>query len=150
MKAEAREDNRGTSMITVIISFALLMIFVTAFFKVQKVSQNMMIEAYMVPDSCACTMILDEITAAAAARKIPIRAKVTTSSARVMPALSFFSFFTCFRPFLCRLFLCAIIIDHAGKPVLLCPVKCGINIKAAFLSRKDKLPVSRGCTVLHL
>ena len=40
MKAEAREDNRGTSMITVIISFALLMIFVTAFFKVQKVSQG--------------------------------------------------------------------------------------------------------------
>ena len=45
MKAEAREDNRGTSMITVIISFALLMIFVTAFFKVQKVSQNMMMDA---------------------------------------------------------------------------------------------------------
>ena len=45
MKAEAREDNRGTSMITVIISFALLMIFVTAFLKVQKVSQNMMMDA---------------------------------------------------------------------------------------------------------
>lgn len=45
MKAEARRDNRGTSMITVIISFALLMIFVTAFFKVQKVSQNMMMDA---------------------------------------------------------------------------------------------------------
>lgn len=45
MRAEAREDNRGTSMITVIISFALLMIFVTAFFKVQKVSQNMMMDA---------------------------------------------------------------------------------------------------------
>ena len=45
MKAEAREDNRGTSMITVIISFALLMIFVTAFFRVQKVSQNMMMDA---------------------------------------------------------------------------------------------------------
>ena len=45
MKAEAREDNRGTSMITVIISFALLMIFVTAFFKVQKVSQNIIIHA---------------------------------------------------------------------------------------------------------
>lgn len=45
MKAEARRDDRGTSMITVIISFALLMIFVTAFFKVQKVSQNMMMDA---------------------------------------------------------------------------------------------------------
>lgn len=45
MRAEARADNRGTSMITVIISFALLLIFVTAFFKVQKVSQNMMMDA---------------------------------------------------------------------------------------------------------
>ncbi len=32
-------------MVTVVISFALLMIFVTAFYKVQKVSQNMMMDS---------------------------------------------------------------------------------------------------------
>lgn len=32
-------------MITVVVSFALLMIFVTSFFKVQKVSENMMMSA---------------------------------------------------------------------------------------------------------
>ena len=39
------KDNKGTSMVSVIISFALLLIFVTAFYKVQKVSQNMMMSA---------------------------------------------------------------------------------------------------------
>ncbi len=39
------KDNRGTSMVSVIVSFALLLIFVTAFYQVQKVSQNMMMSA---------------------------------------------------------------------------------------------------------
>lgn len=39
------KDNNGTTMVSVIISFALLMIFVTTFFGVQKVSQNMMMNA---------------------------------------------------------------------------------------------------------
>lgn len=40
-----KKDDRGTSMVTVVISFALLMIFVTGFFKVQRVSENMMMSA---------------------------------------------------------------------------------------------------------
>lgn len=40
-----KADNRGTSMVTVVVSFALLLIFVTAFYKVQKVSQSMMMGA---------------------------------------------------------------------------------------------------------
>lgn len=32
-------------MVTVVVSFALLMIFVTGFYKVQKVSQNMMMDS---------------------------------------------------------------------------------------------------------
>lgn len=43
-KNKKKRDNRGTSMVTVVVSFALLMIFVTGFYKVQKVSQNMMME----------------------------------------------------------------------------------------------------------
>ncbi len=39
------KDNKGTSMVSVVISFALLLIFVTAFYKVQKVSQSMMMSA---------------------------------------------------------------------------------------------------------
>ncbi len=39
------KDNRGTSMVSVLVSFALLLIFVTAFYKVQKVSQSMMMTA---------------------------------------------------------------------------------------------------------
>lgn len=45
IKNKKERDNRGTTMITVVISFALLMIFVTGFYKVQKVSQNMMMDA---------------------------------------------------------------------------------------------------------
>lgn len=45
MKKKASADNRGVSMITVVISFALLMIFVTAFYKVQRTSQNMLMDA---------------------------------------------------------------------------------------------------------
>ena len=44
-KGRKETDNRGTTMVTIVISFALLMIFVTAFYKVQKVSQNMMMSA---------------------------------------------------------------------------------------------------------
>lgn len=44
-KNKKKKDNRGTTMITVVISFALLMIFVTGFYKVQRVSQNMMMDA---------------------------------------------------------------------------------------------------------
>ncbi|MGN1179936.1 MAG: hypothetical protein ACI4SD_01890 [Suilimivivens sp.] len=40
-----KKDNRGTTMVTVVVSFALLMIFVTGYFKVQKVSQNMMMDS---------------------------------------------------------------------------------------------------------
>lgn len=40
-----KKDDRGTTMVTVVISFALLMIFVTGFYKVQKVSQNMMMDS---------------------------------------------------------------------------------------------------------
>ena len=44
-KNKKKRDNRGTSMVTVVVSFALLMIFVTGFYKVQKVSQNMMMDS---------------------------------------------------------------------------------------------------------
>lgn len=44
-KDRKKKNNRGTSMITVVVSFALLMIFVTSFFKVQRVSENMMMSA---------------------------------------------------------------------------------------------------------
>lgn len=44
-KNNRKRDNKGTSMITVVVSFALLMIFVTGFYKVQKVSQNMMMDS---------------------------------------------------------------------------------------------------------
>lgn len=44
-KDKKKRDDRGTTMITVVISFALLMIFVTGFYKVQRVSQNMMMDA---------------------------------------------------------------------------------------------------------
>lgn len=40
-----RKDNRGSTMVSVVVSFALLMILVTIFYKVQKVSQNMMMSA---------------------------------------------------------------------------------------------------------
>lgn len=40
-----KKDNKGSTMVSVVVSFALLMILVTAFYKVQKVSQNMMMSA---------------------------------------------------------------------------------------------------------
>ena len=36
------KDKKGTTMVTVVISFALLMILVTTFYGVQKISQNML------------------------------------------------------------------------------------------------------------
>lgn len=36
------KDNKGTTMVTVVISFALLMVLVTTFYGVQKISQNML------------------------------------------------------------------------------------------------------------
>lgn len=38
-------NHRGTTMITVVVSFALLLVFVTAFYKVQNTSRNMMMNA---------------------------------------------------------------------------------------------------------
>jgi hypothetical protein len=40
-----KHENNGTTMVTVVVSFALLLIFVTAFYKVQKLSENMMMDA---------------------------------------------------------------------------------------------------------
>lgn len=40
-----KKDNRGSTMVSVVVSFALLLILVTAFYKVQKVSQGMMMTA---------------------------------------------------------------------------------------------------------
>lgn len=39
------KDNRGTSMVTVIISFALLLLCVVSYFRVQKVVENMMMSS---------------------------------------------------------------------------------------------------------
>jgi len=39
------KNNKGTSMVTVLVSFTLLLIFVTAFYKVQRVSGEMMMSA---------------------------------------------------------------------------------------------------------
>lgn len=44
-KIKGKRDDRGSTMVTVIVSFALLLIFVTAFYKVQKTSQSMMMAA---------------------------------------------------------------------------------------------------------
>lgn len=40
-----KKDNRGSTMVSVVVSFALLMILVTAFYRVQKVSESMMMSA---------------------------------------------------------------------------------------------------------
>lgn len=44
-KKNSQKDNRGTSMATVVVSFALLLLFVTAYLKVQKVAGNMMMSS---------------------------------------------------------------------------------------------------------
>lgn len=40
-----KKDNRGSTMVSVVVSFALLMILIAAFYRVQKVSENMMMSA---------------------------------------------------------------------------------------------------------
>lgn len=40
-----KKNDKGATMVTVIVSFALLLIFVTAFYGVQKTSRNMMMSA---------------------------------------------------------------------------------------------------------
>lgn len=40
-----KRDDRGTSMATVVVSFALLLLFVTSYFQVQKVVGNMMMSS---------------------------------------------------------------------------------------------------------
>lgn len=44
-KKQHKPDSRGTSMVTVVISFALLLVFVTSFYRIQRVSQDMMMSA---------------------------------------------------------------------------------------------------------
>lgn len=44
-KVHKRIDNRGTSMVTVVISFALLMLFVTSYFKIQQMAEGMMMSS---------------------------------------------------------------------------------------------------------
>ena len=45
IKGKFIRDNRGTSMATVVVSFALLLLFVTSYFQVQKVVENMMMSS---------------------------------------------------------------------------------------------------------
>lgn len=40
-----KKDNRGSTMVSVIVSFALLMILIAAYYRVQKVSESMMMSA---------------------------------------------------------------------------------------------------------
>lgn len=44
-KENKKEKNRGTTMITVVVSFALLLLFVTSYFRVQKLSTEMMMDS---------------------------------------------------------------------------------------------------------
>ena len=44
-KESKKEKNRGTTMITVVVSFALLLLFVTSYFRVQKLSTEMMMDS---------------------------------------------------------------------------------------------------------
>lgn len=45
LKRNKKEENRGMTMITVIISFALLLLFVTSYFRIQKLSTEMMMDS---------------------------------------------------------------------------------------------------------
>ncbi len=45
VKGNCIRDNRGTSMATVVVSFALLLLFVTSYFQVQKVVENMIMSS---------------------------------------------------------------------------------------------------------
>ena len=44
-KEQSMKNNKGTTMVSVIISFAVLLLFVSSYFKVQKLAQNMMMTA---------------------------------------------------------------------------------------------------------
>lgn len=44
-RPKGKKNNLGTSMITVIVSFALLLVFVTVFYQVQRASGNIMMSA---------------------------------------------------------------------------------------------------------
>ncbi|MBD5471954.1 MAG: hypothetical protein HDR20_03340 [Lachnospiraceae bacterium] len=45
LKRSKTEKNQGTTMITVVISFALLLLFVTSYFRIQKLSTEMMMDS---------------------------------------------------------------------------------------------------------
>lgn len=45
LKRSKEEKNQGTTMITVVVSFALLLLFVTSYFRVQKLSTEMMMDS---------------------------------------------------------------------------------------------------------
>lgn len=45
LKRSSKLKNKGTTMITVVISFALLLLFVTSYFRVQKLSTEMMMDS---------------------------------------------------------------------------------------------------------
>lgn len=45
MWKSGKQKNQGTSMVTVVISFVLLMLFVTSYLKVQRLSENMMMDS---------------------------------------------------------------------------------------------------------
>ncbi|MCM1126293.1 MAG: hypothetical protein NC429_07450 [Lachnospiraceae bacterium] len=44
-KRSKKKKNQGTTMITVVISFALLLLFVTSYFRIQKLSTGMMMDS---------------------------------------------------------------------------------------------------------
>lgn len=45
LKRNKKTKNQGTTMITVVISFALLLLFVTSYFRIQKLSTEMMMDS---------------------------------------------------------------------------------------------------------
>ncbi len=45
LKRNNKSQNKGTTMITVVISFALLLLFVTSYFRIQKLSTEMMMDS---------------------------------------------------------------------------------------------------------
>lgn len=45
LKRSKKIKNQGTTMITVVISFALLLLFVTSYFRIQKLSTEMMMDS---------------------------------------------------------------------------------------------------------
>lgn len=45
LKRNKKKKNQGTTMVTVVISFALLLLFVTSYFRIQKLSTEMMMDS---------------------------------------------------------------------------------------------------------